>query len=63
MADLKTWNERLSKVDDKQLEKELKENLVRFNQIIFGLKKYKKGEENLRKLIEKDFKKNAGIAL
>jgi len=46
MADLKIWNERLNKVDDKQLEKELKENLIRFNQIIFGLKKYKKGEEN-----------------
>lgn len=46
MADLKVWNDRLKKVDDKQLEKELKENLVRFNQVIFGFKKYKKGEEN-----------------
>lgn len=46
MGDLKTWNDRLRKVDDKQLEKEIKENLIRFNQIIFGFKKYKKGEEN-----------------
>lgn len=46
MNDLKTWNERLKKVDDKQLENELKENLRRFNQVVFGFKKYKKGEEN-----------------
>lgn len=46
MADLKTWNERLKKVDDAQLEKEIKENMYRFNNILFGFKKYKKGEEN-----------------
>jgi len=46
MADLQVWNERLKKVDDEQLENELKENLRRFNNIIFGFKKYKRGEEN-----------------
>jgi len=46
MNDLKTWNERLRKVDDRELERELKENLVRFNNVILGFKKYKKGEEN-----------------
>lgn len=46
MADLKIWNERLKKVDDRELENETKENLRRFNNVILGFKKYKKGEEN-----------------
>ncbi len=46
MADLKIWNERLRKVDVEEMDSEIKENLRRFNQVIFGLKKYKKGEEN-----------------
>jgi hypothetical protein len=46
MKDLKTWNERLKKADDHELNNEVKENLRRFNNVILGFKKYKKGEEN-----------------
>jgi len=46
MADLKTWNERLKKVDDRELDNEIKENFRRFNNVIFGFKKYKEGDEN-----------------